>query len=156
MDDRASRAYGNAAPVPVRDQDPAALRDQDRRAADEARQWKIQREQAEMRDLEQRMRDAEIAEVRAAEQRRGEQEAVMKRQQFADEQAKAIRLNMRTPTSVAGPYITPTHSPLSSQPPYSLANGLSPIPLEPPRRYENASGSTDSSVILTPRAPVYP
>lgn len=154
VDDRSSRPYGNVAPGPVRVQNPAALRDQDRRAADEARQWKIQREQAEMRDLEQRMRDAEIAEARAVEQRRGEQEAMMKRQQVADEQARAIRLNMKTSMPGQGSYITPTHSPSHAQPLYSLANGLSPVPLEPPRRHDNASN--DSSVILTPRAPVYP
>lgn len=155
VDNRAPRAYTTAVPAPVRVQDGAALRDQDRRAADEAREWKNQRQQAEMRDLEQRMRETKISEARAMEQRRAEQDAIVRRQQAADEQVRAIRTNMRntTPVTPYGPG-TPAHSPHNTQPPYSFANGPPTMPLEPPRRHDNAS--TDSSVILTPRAPVYP
>ncbi|KAJ2916231.1 hypothetical protein MD484_g4194, partial [Candolleomyces efflorescens] len=181
------------------------LRDQHKRAAEEANLWRIQREESERRDAETRDRKREAAvaaaryaahapaaygsqqpsipdasirhhpqpeEIRRREsediKRRADQnqraypdEGMMRRQQAADEQARAMRQNMVASTTPAGipisPMNTPTptssfyqqaplYTPQGSHPPitYPYPGGPAVMPLENPSSYEGDSTDSES------------
>lgn len=184
----------------------ARLRDQHKRAAEEANLWRIQREEAERRDAETRDRKREAAvaaarhaalapvaygsqqpsaisdpnirhhpqpeEIRRREsediKRRAEQkqrvypdDGMMRRQQAADEQARAMRQNMVASTTPAGipisPMNTPTptssfyqqtplYTPQGPHPPitYPYPGGPAVMPLENPSSYEGDSTDSES------------
>ncbi|KAF6745469.1 hypothetical protein DFP72DRAFT_781829, partial [Ephemerocybe angulata] len=88
-------------PTPVANGKPAAfsqIRDQQKRVDDEARLWKAQREEAEQRELEARMRQMSMhrreEEAKHEQKVREDREAMFRRQHAADEQARAIRQNL--------------------------------------------------------------
>ncbi|KAJ2932850.1 hypothetical protein H1R20_g4245, partial [Candolleomyces eurysporus] len=183
------------------------LRDQSKRAAEEANRWRIQREEAERRDTEIRdnkraaavaaarqaahapaaygsqhttvisdpnarhhpqpdeirRRESEDMKRRAEQMQRGHGDAMMRRQQVADDQARAIRHNMVTSTTPAGIPIssmntptptssfyqqTPLYPPQGSHPPvtypYPGGSGPAVMPLENPSSYEGDSTDSES------------